>query len=492
MEKVDRQESDCRQLASRLDWKVAEQHVYKDNSRSAWQRNRKRPGWDAMLEAIEGGEVDSIIVYHGDRLMRQPYDLEKLLSVADSKGVRLASPSGVRNLDNPDDRFVLRIEVAQACRASDDTSRRVNRGLADRAAKGLSQVGGHRPFGYGVQTGWREVKDAQSGEVRQVPVYDTTQQVPEEAALGADAVQRLLAGQTQASVVKWLGSKCTTTSGGAWTTKTFRDWVLSPRIAGLIEYDGKLLKAAWDGIVSVETWEQVKGLYARNSELHPYPGRERKYMLSNAAECGECGGLMRGRPVTPGKGRRGGPYTHYYCPTCKKVARKTDFVDEYVSGWVVDLLNSPGFLRELDALRGAQEPALAAQIADLERRRAQARETLESLADNPEVDAALVAKSLASFGRRITELRNRLAAETSLEVVSRLVGVSAEGWRQTPVDVRSTAVKTLFRVTLVKTAKRGPGFDPDSVVVERRPLRAGEGAGVGGQDGPEQELGAHG
>lgn len=483
LEKVDRQESDCRELAARLKWKVSEGHVFKDNSRSAWQRNRKRPQWDAMLNAIEDGEVDSIIVYHGDRLMRQPHDLEKLLSVAESKRVRLASPSGVRDLDSPDDRFILRIEVAQACRESDNTSRRTRRGLAARAAKGLGQVGGYRPFGYGVQTGWREARDAQTGEVRQVPVFDATQQVPEEAALGAEAIERLLAGQTQASVVKWLASKCTTTSGGAWTTKTFHDWVLSPRIAGLIEHEGKLLEAAWKPIVSVETWEQAKGLYARNSELHPYPGRERRYMLSNVAECGECGGLMRGRPVTPGKGRRGEPYTHYYCPACKKVARKTDFVDAYVSGWVVDLLNSDSFLQELDGLRRTQGTGVAAQIADLERRRAEARETLENLADHPEVDAALVARSLASFDRKITELRNRLAAETNLGVVGRLVGVSAEGWRQTPVDVRSTAVKTLFRVTLVRTSKRGPGFDPESVRVTRRPLRAGEAEALTGEGG---------
>ncbi|KAB1141601.1 hypothetical protein F7R91_31780 [Streptomyces luteolifulvus] len=54
--------------------------------------------------------------------MRQPFDLERLLSVAESRGIRIASPSGARDLDNPDDRFILRIEVAQACRESDNTS----------------------------------------------------------------------------------------------------------------------------------------------------------------------------------------------------------------------------------------------------------------------------------------------------------------------------------------------------------------------------------
>ncbi|MCX4575534.1 recombinase family protein [Streptomyces sp. NBC_01571] len=47
-----------------------------DDNRSAWQRNRKRPGWDEMPKAMGEGEVRHVVVYHPDRLMRQPKDLE--------------------------------------------------------------------------------------------------------------------------------------------------------------------------------------------------------------------------------------------------------------------------------------------------------------------------------------------------------------------------------------------------------------------------------
>src|SRR5690348_10568485 len=66
--KVERQEKRCRALAKRLGWTVV--HVYCDNNKSAWQRDRQRPDWDAMLAAIERGEVDAVIIYHGDRLIR--------------------------------------------------------------------------------------------------------------------------------------------------------------------------------------------------------------------------------------------------------------------------------------------------------------------------------------------------------------------------------------------------------------------------------------
>lgn len=45
-----------------------------------------------------------------------------------------------RDLSNPDDRFFLRIEVAHACRSSDDTSRRLRDALADRARDGVTII----------------------------------------------------------------------------------------------------------------------------------------------------------------------------------------------------------------------------------------------------------------------------------------------------------------------------------------------------------------
>ncbi|WP_063741989.1 recombinase family protein [Streptomyces yerevanensis] len=52
-----------------------------------------------------------------------------------------------RDLSDPDDRFILRIDVAHACRSSDDTSRRLKEALKDKAREGNPHVG-NRPYGY--------------------------------------------------------------------------------------------------------------------------------------------------------------------------------------------------------------------------------------------------------------------------------------------------------------------------------------------------------
>lgn len=493
LEKVERQEADCRELASRLGWQVSEAHVFPDNSRSAWQRNRKRPQWDAMLKAVEADEIDGIIVYHGDRLIRQPFDLETLISIAESKRMRIASPSGTRDLDSPDDRFILRIEAAQACRESDNISRRVQRGVKARVAKGLpGTAGGKRCYGWGVQSGSRTKVDRATGETVTVPVFDTTLPVPEEIRFIQRGVERMLAGMAQSAVVRWLNEQGSgTTEGNPWTVKSWRNVMLNPRIAGLIEREGRLYPAAWDGAVPVETWEAVRALYRESAVQHPFQGRERKHLLTGIAECyrchkprpgkesvqpeqctgAECAGPHHTVRCKPSGGRNRKTTRLYYCPSCRGIGRNLALLDAYVEGRVLRLLSSERFAEELHrAARDEGGMDLQTQITALEQRRDKTRQELEDLAEHPDVDVTLAMLSIGSFDRKIAELRSQMATSAKLRRLTRIVGLGRDEWSAQPVDVRATVVQDLFRVVILPTSWRGPGFDPSSVRLERRPL----------------------
>jgi hypothetical protein len=76
-------------------------------------------------------------MYHEDRGLRQPRDLEELLSVSDEYGIMLYGWANARNLQYHNDRDALRIEIAHACRSSDDTSRRLIDQKQERAESGL-------------------------------------------------------------------------------------------------------------------------------------------------------------------------------------------------------------------------------------------------------------------------------------------------------------------------------------------------------------------
>jgi len=145
LEKVETQHGDNRRVIERLGGVLGEELT--DDDLSAWKPSVRRPDWERLLERLASGESDGAVVWHVDRLMRLPRDLERLLELA-GRGVTLGSAHGEWDLSDPNDRFILRVEVAHACRSSDDTSRRLRDALEDRAWEGRPHSSGQCPYGY--------------------------------------------------------------------------------------------------------------------------------------------------------------------------------------------------------------------------------------------------------------------------------------------------------------------------------------------------------
>jgi DNA invertase Pin-like site-specific DNA recombinase len=66
---ISRQLADCEQLVERNGWQVVERYV--DSDISAYS-GKPRPEYTRMLEEIEAGVVEAVLVYHADRLHRHP------------------------------------------------------------------------------------------------------------------------------------------------------------------------------------------------------------------------------------------------------------------------------------------------------------------------------------------------------------------------------------------------------------------------------------
>jgi DNA invertase Pin-like site-specific DNA recombinase len=165
-----------------------------------------------LLERAKAGLTQGIAVWHVDRLFRQPRDLERLIDLAD-QGFRVISSHGSRDLSDPDDRFILRIEVAHAARSSDDTSRRIRRRQQRYREEGRP-VGGPPGFGFvrferSVRTGsapGRPAGGPRPDKREERPRVPAEQIAAEQRAL-RDAVAGLLAGLTNQSEVARAGMR---------------------------------------------------------------------------------------------------------------------------------------------------------------------------------------------------------------------------------------------------------------------------------------------
>jgi site-specific DNA recombinase len=438
--KVEDQAQVSRDLAAGIHWQVADgcgyplaDGVYTDNSRSAWQRNRKRPGWDQLLADIDAGRLDAVIVYHGDRLVRQPYDLETLIGLADGKGIRLAAPTGMRDLDNTDDRFVLRILVAQACMESDNTSRRRKAQYARWRLEGRTRPGGRGGRAFGFAT-------------------DGVTQLPGEAEAIRGAADRLLAGEPTGAIARGMtAAGWRTPAGGPFTHGTLRKMLARPRYAGLMP-DGEN-KGAWEPVLDDrETWEAVCAVLDARAAGFGYATNARRWLLSGIARCGACGSGLQIRP----EHRRPG-LTGYGCvrPGCRKVQRSAALLDEYVTARVVAKLGDPA------SPPGRLPPGPAAgEFRALAQQRAEAEQLL---ADHTKGRADLLMRRLDSIDARLGQLRELAAGDAGARLRRRHAGLTIEEFRGLPLAVQRALVSACFTITVLPASRRGPGFNTADV-----------------------------
>ncbi len=181
---VDRQVEDCRRLADARRWDVVE--VISDNDMSA-STGKRRPGYERLLDLMLTGKVDAVVVWAIDRLTRRLVDLEQVITVCETTGVRLATVTGDLDLSTDTGRMVARI-LASVARGEVERKgvrqRRANQQRAEGGRMGWTR----RPFGY----------DRRDGEVVAVPA---------EAEGLQDAARLVLAGSTLAAAARMLDER---------------------------------------------------------------------------------------------------------------------------------------------------------------------------------------------------------------------------------------------------------------------------------------------
>jgi DNA invertase Pin-like site-specific DNA recombinase len=291
-EKIETQWSDNRNVIHRLGGTLGKEL---DDGLSAWKKGVRRPGWEKLLERVASGASNGIVVWHTDRLFRQPRDLEALIDLAD-KGFLVASAHGARDLADPDDRFILRIEVAHAARSSDDTSRRIKRRFQTYREKGIGHIGGPRRFGWpGRDLTWTP-GPAETDEDR--PLVPDVLVERERHAL-VDATDAVLSGISEAVIAReWNGEGLLTAEGRTWVRPTVKSVLSRPTNAGLIESDGELVATMpGDPIVDPKKFDLLRSKYAARRKGRVAGEVGPGYVGTGILLCGEpdCGTRITAR-----------------------------------------------------------------------------------------------------------------------------------------------------------------------------------------------------
>ena len=442
---VDRQRADCEELAARLGWEVAE--VYVDNDLSAYS-GRRRPGYLAMLDALESGRATGIVTWHTDRLHRSPVELEAFIDLCDRKGVEVQTvQAGTVDLSTASGKMVARMLGAAARHEVEHAIERQKRAKLQAAMDGKFR-GGRRSFGYD-----------KSGMALQ----------DDEAAAIRDAIQKVLVGVSLRQICReWQEKGLRTSFGGSeWTARTLKKVLLRPRNAALVTHEGKVIgPAQWPAIIDEDTHRALVALLGDPGRRNSFT-TERSALGAGLYLCGICGCHLH-TGTQSGSGAPGTWRRVYKCSGSAHLARIADKLDEYVTALVIERLSRP----DVALVLGGDEVDLPAMHAKREGLQARLDELAAMFAAG-DIDGSQMKRGtqdlrakLAAADTELAEVRNASALADLVLAGDDLVAV----WEGLALDAKSRVVDALMTVTVLRAPRgRQPGggyFNPEYVQIE--------------------------
>ena len=434
---VKRQVEDCEALAASLGWTVAE--VYTDNDASAFS-GKKRPAYGRMMADIAEGHRDGVVIYHLDRLSRRPIEVEQFLETLQSASVNQVRfvASGGLDIGNGDGLMMLRVLGAVAAHESASKSRRINRKNDERAAAGLPNVSGNRPFGY--EADWITV-------------------VEDEAAALREVVERFLAGESQRSLCSWLDDQgIKTAAGGTWRTSQLATTLKNPRYAGLLVHRGEIVgPGVWDPIITAEQRERALAVFdGRKTTGRRTP---RISLLSGLLRCSRCGGrLYSSRRIN----KNGTKTRRYVCQSgpdhhgCGKMTVVAEPLEELVTAAVLFRLDTPDLA---GALAGkAEADGEASKLVGLVSEDRARLDELATMFAKTLIDGREWLTAKQPIIERIEEYERRVGRLTRTDALGGLAGngeALAVEWPELDLSRQVAIVKAVLDHVVISPGSRG-------------------------------------
>lgn len=451
---IQRQREDCLTLAAQLG--ITGPLVFIDNDVSAFDGGR-RPGYDAMVTQVRGG-ASRVIVWHVDRLYRQPRELEDLIDLVEQHPVRIeAVRGGGFDLNATEGRLMARQLVAIAAYESGHKSDRVKR--ANRALAEQGRWHGAARYGYG------------PGGVL----------IPEQAAVIRQMADRFLAGESLRSITAWLNRsqipplRAGSGTSGLWHPHTVRSVLTSARISGQRAYapDTRADPAGgreilgpgdWESIITPDETAQIRALLADPARRRTTPARPT--LLGGIARCGKCGaGLTITGNLSPT-----GNTLRYVCqsdpsrPERSGLSINASHLDDYVTERVLHRLAHPRAGTDDASTNG-----LLRQVAEINTRIGQLDQDYQNHVITPREYRIGVEAATAAL--RDTE-RRLVTTNEAIGLYAAPIGdreTLESWWDALDVTDRRAVITTLITKLRVAPGRPGRGFDPRRVGITYRP-----------------------
>ena len=275
-------------------------------------KSAKTPGarkvFDSMLERIEKGEANGILVWHADRLSRNSMDTGMLIYLMDrGKLLEIKTPTQIfRN--TPNDKFLFSILGGAAKLENDNKGVNVKRGLRKKCELGWYPT--VAPVGY--------MNDSLNEKgIREVRVD------PERFDLVRKMFDLMLKGTYTAQQIKNIATQqwgFTMRKGHKMSRNMIYRIFTEPFYYGEFEYprgSGNWYKGKHKAMITTGEYDRIQVLLGRNGRPRP---QIHDFAFKGMLRCGECGGMItcdeKRQIICPECKLKFSSTNHNVCPGC--------------------------------------------------------------------------------------------------------------------------------------------------------------------------------
>jgi site-specific DNA recombinase len=225
--------------------------TYDDGGYSGGTMNR--PALQLLMQDIQAGKIDVIVVYKVDRLSRSLHDFAKMVEVFDKRGVSFVSVTQQFNTTSSMGRLTLNVLLSFAQFEREVTGERIRDKIAASKKKGM-WMGGYAPLGYDIVEKKLLINPAEAEIIRHIFTR----------YLEVGGV-RLLCYDLRANGIYSKARDSDSRPGGMPFSRGALYHLLSnPLYVGQIRFKGTCHAGQHEGIIDPQLWDQVQQKLASN------------------------------------------------------------------------------------------------------------------------------------------------------------------------------------------------------------------------------------
>ena len=323
-------------------WQIIEKH-YDDGGFSGG--NLQRPALQDLLQDVEDGLVNMIVVYKIDRLTRSLIDFAKLVEILDRNQCSFVSVTQNFNTYDSMGRLTLNVLLSFAQFEREVITERIRDKVNASKKKGM-WMGGNVPIGYNI--------------INKKLVVDE-----DEAKIVKLAFEKYLSLRSEISVAEWLNKNGYTTmnkgENNQFTHFRVNCMLRNVIYIGKIKHKDKVYDGQHEAIISEELFDAVQKLKNKNRTGRVAPSRFMEHaLLKGLIECDCCHAAM----VSTKSNKRNKIYEYYTSVRAVKEGYRKCLVgsvpagemDTFVLNQVANIIKSPKILQGLISEAKIQRP----------------------------------------------------------------------------------------------------------------------------------------